>query len=569
MSNFYTSVYLRGDYIYLRGFDKGQRVVDKIKYAPYMFVSKENGQYRTVSGKPVEKIQLESISDAKDFNDRYKDVSNFEVYGFDSYLYTYIYDNYSDEIDYDYRIVNIGTIDIETKYEGGFPNIKEADQEITAITLRSKGKSYVFGCGQFVTNDSTIEYFQCKDEYFMLQSFLKCWEFLDLDIVTGWNIEFFDIPYLVNRIKRLFNEKEAKRLSPWKMLNERTVEFRGKENQSYTLPGLSILDYYQVYRKFSFGNQESYKLDYIAQEELGQKKIDFSDIGDLNDLYEKDFQKYIEYNIMDVLLVERLEDKLKFLEQIMALAYDAKINYNDTMTTVRSWDVIVHNYLMNSKIVVPQFSRTKNFEPLVGGYVKDPKIGLSKWVVSLDLTSLYPHLMMQYNISNETFVRRIDNFPSIDELVSGRVNISDYLNEGEDYSITANGCCYRKDKQGFFPALMEKIFNDRKKYKKLMVEAKKSFEITKSYDDEKLIARYHNFQMAKKIQMNSGYGAIANTWFRWFDFNHAEAITTSGQLTIKWIARKLNEYLNKMLRTKNVDYVIASDTDSVYLELDY
>jgi DNA polymerase elongation subunit (family B) len=417
----------------------------------------------------------------------------------------------------------------------------------------------VFGCGKFKTDDLNTHYVECKDEYELIQKFLSCWQALDLDIVTGWNIEFFDIPYLVNRIKLLFNDKEAKRLSPWKILDEKIIEFRGKENQSYNPFGLSVLDYYQLYRKFTFGNQESYKLDFISQIELGEKKIDYSEYGNLLELYKNNYQKFIEYNIHDCVLVDRLDDKLKFLEQVMALAYDAKVNFQDTMTTVRSWDIIIHNYLLEQGIVIPQFKKQPDFDSLVGGYVKEPKIGLSNWVVSFDLNSLYPHLIMQYNISPETFVTRLPNFDKIDILLNGNWSTNC------PHAIAANGCIYRKDKQGFLPALMEKMYNDRVIYKKKMIEAKQRYEKTKSVEDEKLIARFHNMQMAKKIQLNSAYGALGNQYFRWFNFNHAEAITTSGQLSIRWIEKKVNLYFNKVCRTNGVDYVIASDTDSIYV----
>jgi len=556
---FYTSVYQRGDKIYMRGFDKGLRISDIEAYKPYMFIPKQGGKYKTLDGREVGRLDFDSIGDAKEFVDKYKDVSNMEIFGINTFAYLYIFDNFKGDIDYDPQLVRIGTLDIECAADEGFPDIQKADKPITAITVRCKGRNYVFGCGKFKTDDENTYYMECKDEHMLIQKFLSCWQALDLDIVTGWNIEFFDIPYLVNRIKLLFNDKEAKRLSPWRILDEKMIEFRGKENQSYNPFGLAVLDYYQLYRKFTFGNQESYKLDFISQIELGEKKIDYSEYGNLLELYKNDYQKFIEYNIHDCVLVDRLDDKLKFLEQVMALAYDAKVNYQDTMTTVRSWDVIIHNYLLEQGIVIPQFKKQPDFDSLVGGYVKEPKVGLSKWVVSFDLNSLYPHLIMQYNISTETFVTRLPNFDKIDILLDGNWSTNC------PHAIAANGCVYRKDKQGFLPALMEKMYNDRVVYKKKMIEAKQRYEKTKSVEDEKLIARFHNMQMAKKIQLNSAYGALGNQYFRWFNFNHAEAITTSGQLSIRWIEKKVNLYFNKVCRTNGVDYVIAADTDSIYV----
>lgn len=559
--DFYTSVFQRGDKIYARGFTNGKR--DKLveTYKPYMFIQKANGKYRTLDNKPVEKLNFDSISEVKDFVGKYSDVSNMDIYGLDSFAYTYIFDNYQGEINYDPNIINVVTIDIECAADEGFPDIEAADKEITAITLRKNNHSIVFGCGEFINNNESVTYLRCTNEHNLLTKFLEVWIELDADIITGWNIEFFDIPYLVNRIKNLLGFGEAKKISPWGILIEKSVDFRGKANQSYNPLGLAVLDYYQLYRKFTFGNQESYKLDFIASIEIGEKKTDYSEYGNLLELYKNNYQKFIEYNIHDCVLVDRLDEKLKFIEQVMAFAYDAKVNYNDTMATVKPWDVIIHNYLLERNIVIPQFKKPTEDIPLVGGYVKEPKLGLSEWVVSFDLNSLYPHLIMQYNISPETYIGKYKGEYSLEQMIN-----SDFVNDTE-YSIAANGCMFSKQTQGFLPAIMEKMYDDRVEFKTKMIEAKKRYEKTKDPEEVKLIARYHNMQLAKKIQLNSAYGALGNKYFRWFNHNYAEAITVSGQLSIRWIERKMNEYLNKLIGTNKVDYVIASDTDSIYIEL--
>jgi DNA polymerase elongation subunit (family B) len=564
LSKFYTDVFTRGNKVYLRGYEDGQSVKKVEEYSPYLFMKAERGIYKTLDGTPVKKIDFHNISEAREYYKSYENVDNAEVYGYNNWAYMYIYDNYKGDIDYDPNLVKVVTIDIECKSDNGFPDIEKADQPLTAITLRKKGYNLVFGLKHYKNEDPYTKYFMCKDEKDLINKFLLVWASDDWcpDIVTGWNIEFFDIPYLINRIRAL--GFDYKRMSPWGIVDEKTIEFRNKENQSYSLAGIALMDYYQLYRKFSFGNQESYKLDYIAQIELGEKKVDYRDQGykDLTDLYDKNHQLFIDYNIKDTVLVEKLDDKMKFIEQVMAMAYDAKINFSDTMTTVRMWDTIIHNYLLDQNIVVPPFKRVSNFESLVGGHVKEPKIGLSKWVVSFDLNSLYPHLIMQYNISPETFMGKVD-FPSIDYMLKGMWEYRDGM-----VAYAANGCTYRKDKQGFLPALMEKMYNDRVVFKKKMLEAKKEYEATKDSGVAKLVARYHNMQLAKKIQLNSAYGALGNQYFRWFNFNHAEAITTSGQLSIRWIEGKVNVFLNKLLKTTEQDYVIAADTDSIYITLE-
>ena len=571
---FYTNIYARGDNIYVRGYENGKRVQFVEKYKPYLFLpkNKDDGkiEYRTLNGRPMSKMQFDSIRDAKDFVEKYKEVDNFDFFGLTNFQYVFMYDYYPQMIEYDPDLVSVVTLDIECAADEGFPSIQLANKEITAITLRKKGYNVVLGCGEFKSSDKNTLYIKCKNETELLEKFIQTWSKLNPDIVTGWNIDMFDIPYLINRIKRVLGDGEEKTLSPWRIVYDREIirgksgARGGKEIESrvdvvYDIIGVTSLDYLQLYKKFSFGNQESYKLDYIAQVELGERKVDYSEYGNLLELYKKDFQKFIEYNIHDCVLVERLDDKLKFIEQVMALAYDAKVNYVDTMTTVRPWDVIIHNYLLDRRIVIPQFKKKSMMTHLVGGYVKDPKIGMSKWVVSFDLNSLYPHLIMQYNISPETFAGRIE-FPSIDYMLDGTWEYRDGM-----VAYAANGCTYRKDKQGFLPALMEKMYNDRTEYKKKMIEAKKRYEQTKSREDEMLVARYHNMQLAKKIQLNSAYGALGNEWFRWFSFDNAEAITMSGQLSIRWIEKKMNEFMNKICKTKDADYVIASDTDSIYV----
>ena len=566
--DFYTNFFLRGNKLYLRGYSSGLPYEEVIWVKPYLFAQASNGKYKTIDGKTVSKIDFSSVREARDFNEKYKNIEQFSIYGSTNFGYVYINDRFKGEVDFDASLISKVTLDIETDSEDGFPDIALADKKITSIAIRKKNKSAVFSYGDFVTTDPNIYYVKCASEEELITRFLKVWtsDAWKPDIVTGWYIEFFDIPYLINRITRLLGIDIAKKLSPWKMLDERKIEFKGKEVQSYTIAGISVLDYMSLYKKFSFKNHESFKLDFIAEHVTGIKKIDYSEYGSLHELYVQNFQKFIEYNIHDCILVDKIDEKEGMIDQVLALAYDAKINYNDTLTTVRSWDTIIHNELMNSGIVVPPIKNNGNnggFNALTGGYVKDPKLGKHKWVVSFDLDSLYPHLIMQYNISPETFVERLHDFPSIDTLLEVR----DTGMKGSVYSYAANGCVYMRSFQGFLPRIMEKKYNERSKFKQLSIEAKLRYQESKNIADENLRIKYHNLQLAKKIQLNAAYGALANEYFRWFNFNHAEAITMSGQLAIRWIEQKMNAFMNNMMKTKNVDYVIASDTDSIYMNM--
>lgn len=477
--NFYTNVTRYKGNILVRGIKDGKPYKFATKYKPYLFIpSNKSTEYTNLKGEYVGRVDFDSMYEAREFTKQYENVGGMAIYGSTDWHYMYVYDNYKGQIRYDPAQISVCSLDIETSIENGFPDIVTANSEITAITIGRNGKKIAFGCGEYKEHKDNVTYFKCKDEAALLESFLGVWEGPEFspDVVTGWNIEFFDIPYIINRIKRVLGEDAANRLSPWKMLKDYQVEIRGRNNVAYTPVGVAVLDYLQLYKKFTYVTRETYKLDHIAQVELGEEKLDYSEYENLDDLRLKNFQKYMEYNIHDVELVEKLEDKLKLIELVYALAYDAKVNYEDTLTTVKQWDVITHNYLLDRNIVIPQNDKNKPFRAFVGGYVKEPKIGLSKWVVSFDLNSLYPHLIMQYNISPETFVTRLNEQVSIDDLlVGGAEKFGEYLDK-TNCTLAANLCIYSKEKRGFLPALMDRMYNDRTMYKKQMIEKKKELE---------------------------------------------------------------------------------------------
>lgn len=579
---FYTNVYLHKGEILLRGYENGLRVQHAIPYRPYLFVTSriKNTEFKTLKGTPVDKIEFDSVYEARDYIKRYKGVDGLDIYGLTNFVYTFIHDYYPGTIDYDPGLVSVVSLDIEVDASGGFPDISSADKQVTAITMSKRGKMVVFGYHDFVIPEGQdVTYLKCKDEADLLDKFIRVWRSSQFvpDVLTGWNVEFFDMPYMINRITRILGPESAKRLSPWGILTSREVEIAGRQYVIPEVVGLTILDYMQLYRKFSFTMQESYRLDYIAQVVLGDRKLDYHALGyeNLNDFYERDYQKYIEYNIQDTRLVDRLEDKLKFIEQVFALAYNGKINYLDTFTSVRSWDMLIHNELLDKKIVIPQFDpgeRVKD-EPIEGAYVKDPQTGMHQWVVSFDLNSLYPHLIMQYNISPETFVGMISSLnvkDGVDRILNGALNDPGIRKEmqAQNVTVAATGCMFDKDFQGFLPSMMQRLYDDRVRYKDQMLDAKRKYEKNPTYDLEKEIARCHNMQLAMKILLNSAYGALGNKFFRWFDPRYAESITKSGQLSIRWMEKKINDYLNKSLKTDKVDYVIAVDTDSMYISLD-
>ena len=566
--NFYTNVLQYGNTILVREVKDGERTTRRVKYQPTLFDLiprlKETG-YKTLDGQNVLPHKFDCIKDAKRWSSERENQDI--VFGNTQYPYCWISDEFPNQIEWSLDKMLMVTIDIEVECENGFPKPEDAIEPILAITVKNhqSKRIVVWGVNDFHNYRDDVTYIKCKNEKDLLEKFLGFWETHIPDIITGWNTEFFDIPYLCNRIINIFDEGEdqVKRLSPWKNIFSREVYQMGRTHQVYTLDGIAALDYFDLYRKFTYTNQERYTLDHIAFVELGERKSG-NPYDTFREWYTKDYQSFIEYNINDVELVDKLEDKMKLIELCLTMAYEAKVNFTDVLGTVRFWDIIIYNHLCKKKIVIPPKKQRKKVEKYEGAYVKEPQIGIHKWVMSFDLNSLYPHLIMQYNISPETLIpsKEKSSGDMVNKILDGKVK------NNTEYCMAPNGAFFRKDKRGFLPELMETIYNDRVKYKKLLLEAEQEYEDTKDKSLLKVISRYNNIQMAKKISLNSAYGAIGNHWFRYFDLRNAEAITTSGQLAIRWIERDLNIYLNKILETDKEDYVIASDTDSVYLTFD-
>ena len=576
--NFYTSAFRHGKVIKYLGYENGEKVKFTVPYRPTLFVtSKQNNahDWHSLDGKPVEPIQFGSMGEATDFIKSYADVPGFDVYGNTNYVVQYLNEEFPGVIKWDRNTINVTSIDIETKFGDGFPEPKDADQEVTAITMKNNidDTYYTFGCGEYDVENSLMQthsvvYVKCADERELLHKFVYHWSKTSPDIVTGWNCEFFDIPYLINRIKRVFDNGREKFLSPWRMIDEReTHTGYGQSTLKYEIKGVAILDYMAIFKKFgySYGPQESYKLDHIANVVLGEKKLDFGEASDLNELHDNDYQKFIDYNIKDVELIDRMEDKLGLISLCLTMAYKGGVNYEQVLGTVAIWDALIYRDLQAKRIAVPQNSESfKGAYP--GGYVKEPHVGMHDWVCSFDLNSLYPSIIMQYNMSPETILLDDEPGVNVESVLDGHIK-----NDKPDTALAVNGVRFSTKKLGIIPAIIQEIYDDRVKFKQAQLKAEQELELTATksevYGLEKRIAIAKNQQMALKILLNSLYGAMGNKWFRYFDMRIAEGITLTGQATIRWAENNLNDYLNKALQTKK-DYVVAIDTDSVYVRLD-
>ena len=574
---FYTQVSRISNSICYRGYENGERVTYRKPFKPTLYVTSKNpnAQWKTLEGRPVEPMQFDDMKEATQFLKKYEGVEHIQVQGNSNYAAQYIQEHYPHEIKYDPSLVKVANIDIEVASDDGFPEPEKAEREVQSIALKYFGLPTVYVWAlkaggkydptktQLDMDPTDIVYIECGGEVDLLLKFLQFWNASDTspDVVTGWNVRMFDIPYLVNRVEKMIGPESVKKFSPWGVVREKSVTRMGRQSQVFELVGVETIDYWDLFQKFGnliYGVQESYKLDNIANVVLGEKKLSYEEHGNLFTLYKEDYQKFIDYNIKDVLLVEKIDEKVQLMNLSMMIAYKGGCNYQEAFGTTQLWDTYIYRELcLQKKVVPPKVDR--DLTEIAGGYVKAPQVGRHAWVVSLDLNSLYPHLMMQYNISPETVVDRR----------TANVNVENCLTQTRpdsilpDHSIAANGIHFRKDIRGVIPSIIDGLYAERKGIKQEMLRVTQLTEEGKM--DGKELSSLDASQMAIKIMMNALYGALANRWFRYYDPRCAEAITLSGQLSIRWAEKAVNDYMNKVLSTKDEDYVIAIDTDSVYM----
>ena len=565
MTKFYSSAIRMGRHILYRGYENGQQVRKRIPYQPKLYVSSENeSEWKTLDGLPVAECVLDSMSDATDFLKRYSDVANFKVYGNNNYVAQYIADEFPNKISFDRDLVRVMNIDIEVYSADGFPEPGEAAYPVTSIAIRKNdGNYWVWSCGDYDCTREDVLYIKCDNEMDLLRKFIEHWSHYSPDIITGWNTRFFDIPYIINRCHKLFGDDTLlKRLSPWGAVRERNVTIQGRSNQEYIIEGIEHLDYIEIFKKFTLntlGQQESYRLDHIAHVVLGERKLSYEKHGNLHSLYENDFQKFIDYNVKDVELVHKIDEKLDLITLVLTMAYRGGVNYGDTLGTTNIWDSIIYRMLNKMKVVVPpKTEKPKTSYP--GGYVKEPQVGAHDWVTSFDLNSLYPNLIVQYNMSPETVIDGLVPNVSVESFLDGTT-----INDSE-FSLAPTGVQFSHDREGVIPTVIKQYYSERRVIKSEMIKLQQEYQKNPSNSLSYRISSLDNQQMAIKILMNSLYGALGNRYFRYFDQRVAESITLAGQLAIKWAERAANAAMQDVLKTDE-DYVVAIDTDSVYIRM--
>ena len=589
----YTSVRAIGNKLFVRGNCNNVPYMDIVDYQPTLFLkSKEPTEYKNLSGEFLKPVKQNSIRDVKKFLQQYKDVEGFNIYGNESSVYQYIAEEFPEKIDYDMNQIKIYYLDIETTSEHGGIDVDAAMEQILLITLMDykTKKSITFGSRSFVKNVPNNTYIECADEAELLKKFLAFWTKSYPEVVTGWNILTFDIPYVVRRIEKILGSKFSKMLSPWKYVRDKEIVDRKTEKtyNTYDIVGVNILDYLEYFKKYSGIKLENNKLDTVATEVLGETKLDHTEYETFADFYTKNWDLFVEYNIVDTILIDKLENKLRLLQLALTLAMDSKVNPEDTLSQGRMWDAIIYNYLLAENVIIPiKTENEEKTEKYKGAFVKPPQLGIFKWVVSFDVSSLYPSLIRTFNISPETLIPIRNQSVTVDSIVDGTFKIDpDY----QSYCICANGSMYTREFQGFLPRIMEQMFNERTVYKKKMISEQKNLEqIDQELKDpgstekykvlskhelndlrEKTIneiSRCNIFQMTKKVTLNSAYGCVGSAFFRFYDIRNAEAITYMGQAVIKTLEKEMNSYLQKIAKN-DLDMVLAGDTDSCFLHFE-
>ena len=551
-----------GNNVFYSGYEDDIRVQYKESINPVLYVSSQiKTDYKTLTGDYVSPKKFDTVAEAKQFIKEYEHVEDFDVYGYEKFHYVYLSEKFNNS-KFDTNLIRKFYLDIETSTEHGFPNINDPQEQILCLTLYD---SYTKIYNVYGTFDITLDKPDCIYHYFineidMLLSFIQYWKDNYPDVISGWNSVKFDIPYLISRINLVLGESASKKLSPWGMIHTKTEYDFGNEHLVYDIVGISHLDYMLLYKKFTYQNQESYALDYIAGVELGAKKLDHSEYDTFKDFYCGNPLKFVTYNIIDVTLLNQLEAKMKLIELALVVSYDAKINFNDVYSQICCWDNIIYNFLKDKNIVIPAKAYNSKDDKFDGAYVKEPIPGMYDWVISFDLASLYPHIIQAWNISPETRRHHLTTI-SVDKVLDEELDFDDL----QDYCISPSGSLYDRHNEGMLSQLMSKYYQERKYYKKLQLQAEQEYISNPTPQLVSDISTYKNIQMAKKIAMNSAYGVLGSPFFRYYDLKNANSITHSGQVSIRWVSDRINAYVSELVGDSR-DRIITNDTDSLFLD---
>ena len=537
------------------------------KYRRYAYVRDGNGSFTSIHGERLKKINF------------WKQEDNLKLYESDvNEMTRFLIDQYgdSDEVSTGHTTL---TFDIEVEMNTGLPDIDKAGNAITSIAGHDSVTNDYF---VYVVSDNYVdktikgaEVRSFKTEADLLEAFLNKWQEINPTIVTGWNIDYFDVTYLYNRLKNVLGERMASKLSPIGKIGY------NKYRNRYIIAGVSCLDYLALYKNFTYQEFPNYRLDTIANIVLGRGKIEYK--GNLDQLFRDDLEKFIEYNLVDVELVVEMDRKLQFIELAQAICHAGHVFYEDFLFSSKWLEGAILTFLRRSNRVAPDKPRRadKNEDgsdgegKFTGAYVKEPKPGLYKWVYDLDLTSLYPSIIMTLNVSPETKIGKLKSFSS-EDYMKNKIDTYSIVDDSgvefppmtrdefqkliteSNYSLSSNGVLYTQDRVGVIPEILNVWFDKRVEYKDLMKKHGNA-------GNDELYKFYSQRQLVQKIMLNSLYGVLGLPSFRFYDVDNAEATTITGQTVIKTTEMIANQYYKSIIG-KEDDYNVYTDTDSVFYQ---
>ena len=563
MTIIYTSVEQRFNKIFFRGYKNGKRVqTNDAQFKPILYTPTDiDTGIKSLYGKNLTPTEFNTIGEAKTYVKSYKELLN--VHGNDRYEYDFIHRNFRGEQAVTIDSLSVLFLDIETSVELGFPDVMNPEEEVLLISNYHMGskKMTTFGCKPY-SGDGT-NYVHCLNEADLLTKWINYCIDIDFDIMTGWNVIPFDMAYLGSRIIKVLGQRALNRLSPFGIVEAKTETIMDREILRYEIAGRTVLDMLELYKKFRFINRPNYKLAYIGQVEVGDTKTEnpyktFKEhytVG-WNDSEGKE-DGFVRYNIQDVNLLVRLEEKLGLVYLAVTLAYLTKINFSDVYSPVKTWESHILSTLLEENTFCELKTVHKSDYRIVGGYVKEPVPGMYKWNVTFDATSLYPSIIMSLNMSPETLVDMLPSV-SVESLLDEHPTHSD-----ADYAVAANGVRFRKDTHGVMPRLTQSMFNKRKTAKNEMLRLKKLYESTHEEQYKLESARYGVLQLAVKVVLNCLFGCSSSQYFLFFDNRIAEGITMTGQYIIQKVQHTASDYMGKVLKSPGEDFISYSDTDSL------
>ena len=560
--------------------ESGKRIKYDVTTEPYLYIE-GNGNYESIYGTRVIK---------KKFGTQYNRYRFLKESGikrvFDNLpaQQQFLVDTYwqkNEEPEFNEHPIKTMFIDIETYSPDDFPDIQTANHVCNVITIYDslEDRFVTWGLKPYKNTQDDVTYVHCSDEKDIFRKFIEYLEADFPDILSGWNSEFFDIPYIINRCRRILGDEWVNRMSPMGNVHSRVIRGTfGKEQTKWYIDGISLLDYLDVYKKFSVGLRESYKLDAIGELELGEKKVDYGNTN-LASLSDDDWQTFIDYNIQDVRLLKNLDVKLKYIDLIRMLAYSGLTTFEAAMgaLSVINGATAIRGRRRNQ--VIPTFIRNEDTGKNPGAYVGEPLRGFQKDIISFDANSLYPNVMISLNMSPETKVGKIEDKNEKEitiRHVNGKVftlpinKFAKFVSD-EEIAISRANVLFTQKRKGVMPEILDEYYGKRVKIKKELGKLRREYSKTKDPKTKVKIDQLDSKQLCIKIFINSIYGYFGNKNAPFGDDDIASSITLTGQAVIKMSNELLKKYITKRVGIEDEkmlnDSVIYNDTDSSYISI--